>query len=190
MQSNLTFLCVRACASVLCACAFTRLYDEVSELANGMRVLRVNGEVFSSYDTHNGRLGDEYARMTVHLAAGWRRVAAGGERPMRVLLLGLGGGSMVSGLHHRCQGRSTRRHRRASTGKGTGRGKGGEGGTGLLTSHSIDRVESPQLFCNWTSSQASRHQPMSCVMNRARACTSVEPAAFDRASEPTCIGAS
>jgi hypothetical protein len=26
----------------------------VSELDNGMRVLRVNGEVFSSYDTHNG----------------------------------------------------------------------------------------------------------------------------------------
>lgn len=98
----------------------TQLYSEgsyeVSELANGLRVLRVNGEVFSSYDTHNGRLGDEYARMTVNMAADWRRVTVGGERPVRVLLLGLGGGAMVSGLRHKCHGRSTFRHRRASAG--------------------------------------------------------------------------
>lgn len=48
------------------------------------------GEVFSSYDTHNGRLGDEYARMTVEMASKWKRVIAGGERPVRVLLLGRG----------------------------------------------------------------------------------------------------
>jgi SAM-dependent methyltransferase len=90
-------------------------YD-VSELSNGMRVLSVNGEVFSSYNTHTGRLGDEYARATVEMASTWRRVTAGGERPVRALLLGLGGGAMVSGLHHKCHARSSFRHRRASTG--------------------------------------------------------------------------
>lgn len=97
-----------------------QLYDDgsydVSELANGMRVLRVNGEVYSSYDPRNGRLGDEYARMVVDVASGWKQVTAGGQRPVRILLLGLGGGSMVAGLHHRCHGRSTSRHRRASAG--------------------------------------------------------------------------
>jgi hypothetical protein len=37
-------------------------------------------------------------------------------RPIRVLLLGLGGGSMVSGLQHTCQRRSTARHRKGNHG--------------------------------------------------------------------------
>ena len=89
---------------------------EVTDHDGGVRVLRVNGIVHTSFDTRNGRLGQEHARAAVRVAADWRRPVAGGERATRVLVLGLGGGAVVSGVHRECHARSTTRHRRAVTG--------------------------------------------------------------------------
>ena len=90
---------------------------EVHEAPDGQRVLTVDGEVYTSYDTRNGRVGHEYARKAVDIASTWRRLAAGGASQTRVLVLGLGGGGMVSSIHHKCHARSRSRHRRGHDGQ-------------------------------------------------------------------------
>ena len=90
---------------------------EVHEAPDGQRVLTVDGEVYTSYDTRNGRVGHEYARAAVRIASTWERRTAGGATQTRVLVLGLGGGGMVSGIHHRCHARSRSRHRRGHDGQ-------------------------------------------------------------------------
>lgn len=90
---------------------------EVHEAPDGQRVLTVDGEVYTSYDTRNGRVGHEHAREAVRIASNWERLTAGGATQTRVLVLGLGGGGMVSGIHHRCHARSRSRHRRGHDGQ-------------------------------------------------------------------------
>ena len=92
---------------------------EVLELAgSGAKQLRVDGATRATYDPRSGRLGEARARAIVRIATGWRPPFAGGERPARVLVLGLGHlPHVVAGIHEVCHERSSKRHRRAGTGE-------------------------------------------------------------------------
>lgn len=92
---------------------------EVLELAgSGAKQLRVDGATRATYDPRSGRLGEARARSIVRIATGWRPPFAGGERPARVLVLGLGHlPHVVAGIHEVCHERSSKRHRRAGTGE-------------------------------------------------------------------------
>ena len=111
-----------------------RLYVDVDEgAANGVSTIarRVRGPRGSrrAEGAHGGRGGVHLVRHAerargarvrargcahrVHVGASHR----GGATQTRVLVLGLGGGGMVSGIHHRCHARSRSRHRRGHDGQ-------------------------------------------------------------------------